>query len=792
MKKYYSFMMAIFLVFGIMLGAKSVSAYVKVENGTYSFNSKVGSNMMLDVTGRNTADGTNIQIYENNETVSQQFDITHLGSGWYKILMHSSQKALDVKDGDKSPGANVQLYKYNGTDAQKWRFYLAGNGYYYIKNKLNKAEFCLDVDGRRRANGTNVQVYKGNGTDAQKWKLKRVIYPTGISLNTKSFKLTSIGASKKLIAAISPSNATQKIVSWTTSNKDIATVSNGIVKAVGSGKATITARTSNGKNVSATVQVDDGSICIKEGLYTISTKLNSNLMLDVMGNQTADGTNIQVYKNNGTVSQKFKIEKAGNGWYKISNTFPKKCLDVQGASKTNNANIQLYKDNGTDAQMWRFYSAGNGYYTIMNKLQCYLHVDRGRSNSGTNVVSYEKCNVNAQMWKLTETTSQYVNIVAGLYTIKTKLGNKMVLDTEGNGTSNLTNIQIYKSNNTIAQKFSIQPTGDGWYMIINPLSGKCLDVDGASTKNRTNVRLYEPNRTDAQKWRVCQVNNDYVIKSKLGNIYLDVADGLAQNRANVQIYEGNGTDAQKWLFSETSAIAVMPNSITLDGVGTTRKLDVLYEPSNVFAANKSIIWSSSKPSVATVSNGTVKAVGAGSATITAKAYNGQTATAIVTVKVAGLGSPVPANCKFTRKSTDGKWYGYHDININVSSSTPVYALANGTVEYRQAYRTNSSGKQYLTSYGNFINFKSADNVYSAKYCHLSKFVGAQQQIINSAITRRERGSSNTHFCGRRNVKKGEIIGYIGETGNASGVHLHFELTERGRRIDPTSVIKGLI
>lgn len=80
MKKFYCLVVTAFLFAGIMLGSKTASAYVKIENGTYSINSKVSNNMMLDVDGGRTAKGTNIQIYENNETISQQFDITHLDS----------------------------------------------------------------------------------------------------------------------------------------------------------------------------------------------------------------------------------------------------------------------------------------------------------------------------------------------------------------------------------------------------------------------------------------------------------------------------------------------------------------------------------------------------------------------------------------------------------------------------------------------------------------------------------------------------------------------------------------
>lgn len=147
--------------------------------------------------------------------------------------------------------------------------------------------------------------------------------------------------------------------------------------------------------------------------------------------------------------------------------------------------------------------------------------------------------------------------------------------------------------------------------------------------------------------------------------------------------------------------------------------------------------------------------------------------------------PVPTKCKFSKKTKDGNWYGYHDINRNVSTKTPVYAIADGTATYKQAARNG-----YLTSYGNFIDFKSANGKFSAKYCHLSRFVGATQKI-KSSRTKRKSGSTNVYKLKTKKVKRGELIGYIGKTGNASGVHLHFELRGFGTRIDPTIVFPKL-
>ncbi len=88
-----------------------------------------------------------------------------------------------------------------------------------------------------------------------------------------------------------------------------------------------------------------------------------------------------------------------------------------------------------------------------------------------------------------------------------------------------------------------------------------------------------------------------------------------------------------------------------------------------------------------------------------------------------LHSPVPSGCKFNRMTSDNRWYGYHDINRGVSSATPVYAIADGTVTYKQAYRVYNGVKK-LTSYGNFIEF--TNGTYTAKYCHLSRFAGSGQ------------------------------------------------------------------
>lgn len=68
---------------------------------------------------------------------------------------------------------------------------------------------------------------------------------TGVSLNNSTLSLT-VGSSETLTATVSPDNATNKTVSWSTSDSGVASVSDGLVTAVGVGNATITVTTEDG------------------------------------------------------------------------------------------------------------------------------------------------------------------------------------------------------------------------------------------------------------------------------------------------------------------------------------------------------------------------------------------------------------------------------------------------------------------------------------------------------------------------------------------------------------------
>lgn len=85
----------------------------------------------------------------------------------------------------------------------------------------------------------------GAGYDREVYWGENTVAVTGVTLDENSGTLT-VGDTKSLTATVSPENATNKNVTWTSSNTAVATVSNGVITAVAIGNATITVTTNDG------------------------------------------------------------------------------------------------------------------------------------------------------------------------------------------------------------------------------------------------------------------------------------------------------------------------------------------------------------------------------------------------------------------------------------------------------------------------------------------------------------------------------------------------------------------
>ncbi len=117
-----------------------------------------------------------------------------------------------------------------------------------------------------------------------------VVPASGVTLDQTSLNMTKT-QEVTLVATVNPGNASNKTVSWTSSNTAVATVdANGKVKAVGGGEATITATTHNGKTATCAVTVTVPLIGISLDKTEKTLAIDASFTLTVQFNPT-DATN---------------------------------------------------------------------------------------------------------------------------------------------------------------------------------------------------------------------------------------------------------------------------------------------------------------------------------------------------------------------------------------------------------------------------------------------------------------------------------------------------------------------
>lgn len=122
----------------------------------------------------------------------------------------------------------------------------------------NTAVATVDSNGNVKAvsaGSTDIIAKASNGI-IKKCPVKVIVNPTGIKLNKKSATIY-YGNPTTLSATFSPSDVTEKSITWTSSNPTVATVNNGTVKATGkqAGTTTVTAKTVNGLTAKCEVTV---------------------------------------------------------------------------------------------------------------------------------------------------------------------------------------------------------------------------------------------------------------------------------------------------------------------------------------------------------------------------------------------------------------------------------------------------------------------------------------------------------------------------------------------------------
>lgn len=154
-----------------------------------------------------------------------------------------------------------------------------------------------------------------------------IIYVTRVSLNATSATL-NVGDTKQLYASVSPSSATDKSVSWSSSNSSVASVSsNGLVTANSSGSATITCKANDGSGKYATC-----SITVKSAAVTPTFSVMTNAATSVTGTSAVLNGYVSSSNTINSYTAGFFLSTSGTP---SSNNYTKK-VTYSGSSPTGN------------------------------------------------------------------------------------------------------------------------------------------------------------------------------------------------------------------------------------------------------------------------------------------------------------------------------------------------------------------------------------------------------------------------------------------------------------------------
>ncbi len=577
-----------------------------ITEGVYCFGTALnGGASVMDVADASTASGGNIWLFERNDTQAQRYKIERTTYGYYKITSVLSGMSLDVSGAYYDDGTNLQQYNWNDTNAQRWIIEQNEDSTYTIISRCNGK--AIDIDNASTDNRTNIQLFTKNNTKAQSFIFNKIfIVPDELSrtpdLTDGTYIISAVtdgqsvmqanktavdlkaetGADSQLFDVTALNDGTYKIINketgyaltqkdgeitlaeYTDGNADQRWNLNGYsgtqLYGIRVGDRFITA--DKGKAVAEEYANKDSqkflfvrkSENIGDKSVLVASRLDTEKVLDIDNASTDDGANCQVYTENHTDAQIFKMQYK-DGYYTLENKGSGKVLEVGENNVNYGANVQQSAPNGTAAQKWILTQNSDGSYSFISRLNglC-MDLDNGNYEDRTNVQVYGPNGTSAQKFILINESS--ADITEGVYCFGTALnGGASVMDVADASTASGGNIWLFERNDTQAQRYKIERTTYGYYKITSVLSGMSLDVSGAYYDDGTNLQQYNWNDTNAQRW-IIEQNEDstYTIISRCNGKAIDIDNASTDNRTNIQLFTKNNTKAQSFILTGVYAI----------------------------------------------------------------------------------------------------------------------------------------------------------------------------------------------------------------------------------------------
>lgn len=464
-----------------------------------------------------------------------------------------------------------------------------------------------------------------DGTGVSASAIITVINP--ILINSFSFDNTTLiiapNTPTAIIAKISPEDATNKTLEWTSSNENVATVADGIVTGIYGGVATITAKTTDGSNLSATC-----TVVVDAPLYDYNNYLESSYTGQYSKSQVGSyiTKSIGFYiENKGGESiyiNKVIVKKKSNN-SSVSTSTDTSLLGQLNAGERKELSFTVNEDISLSSYYYEWYYTYNGHDCI-----------KVSTDPITTIDVYEvKLDAESATMKVGETKSLSAIVLPSIATDKTLTW-----------TSSKTSVATVNANGVVTAiglgETDITATANNGLSAVCHITVEATPVESISIKaDKTEIEIGEsltlkvhilPLTATVKDVNWSSSNEDVAMVSSKG-----VVLGIGEGTATITAEATDGSEVKATI--EITVVQVKVKSITLNhdvyslDKGESIILEAIVLPEN--AGNREVSWTSSNEEVALVSqSGKVVYIGDGDAVITATAKDG---------------SGVSASCVFT-------------------------------------------------------------------------------------------------------------------------------------------------
>lgn len=401
-----------------------------------------------------------------------------------------------------------------------------------------------------------------------------------VTLNKTAINM-AVGEKAVLKASVAPAGCGD-IVTWTTSDKSVASVSNGAVTAKKAGKAVIRATTLSGKRVSCTVTVNNGPTGIKL-------------------NRTSAG----ILKG-GTVRLSATV---------IPDTASSKRVIWSSSDK----NVAVVDSSGLVR------GVGKGSAVITAKTAVNGKTASCKITVGTRITGVTLSKTKLNIKKGNKFTLKAYVSPSDAYdkTVTWSSSNKAVASVDSKGTVTA----VSKGTARITAKTKNGKTAVCVVNVVVPVTNVVLSKSSVSIWKGASVTLTSkvyPASANHKTLTWSSSDNSVAVVDKTGKI---TAKGAGKAVITAKAASGVYARCTVNVVIPSRGVNISKTSIELSE-GESFTLEAALVPSN---STDSVTWSSSDTSVATVSGGVVTAVSQGTAAITVKTSRGKTAQCTVTV-----------------------------------------------------------------------------------------------------------------------------------------------------------------